>query len=195
MRTAPPELLPIFRSALQARVLAALLLDSGGPLTAADLVSLTGGAPASVHRELTRLERAGLVRHDRVGRTKRYSAGTSPAVEPLRRLLDVTLGARARIQAALEAMPGVEHAAIYGSWATAEAGAASDIDLLVIGSMSRAAVIDRLADVEQALNREIDVTIFDRNEFEGRLTEGSGFLRTVLAGPLIPLVGDPRELG
>lgn len=194
MRTAPPELLPIFRSALQARVLAALLLDAGGPLTAADLVSLTGGAPASVHRELTRLERAGLVQHDRVGRTKLYSAGSSASVEPLRRLLEVTLGAKARIRSALQAMPGVEHAAIYGSWATAEAGAASDIDLLVIGPMSRAAVIDGLADVEHVLNREIDVTIFDRTQFERRLTEGSGFLRTVLDGPLIPLVGDPREL-
>jgi predicted nucleotidyltransferase len=190
MRTSPPALLPLFRSDLQARLLAALFLDADEPLTASDLGTRTGAKPASLHRELVRLEQAGLIRHDRVGRTKRYSADReSPLHEPLHDLLERTLGVEPLLQRSLSQVDGIESAAIFGSWASGRVEEDSDIDLLVVGAMDRGDLLAEVRAVEDRLKREIDVTAYRRDEFDRRREEGSGFLRTVLRGPLTPIVG------
>jgi predicted nucleotidyltransferase len=190
MRTAPPPTLPIFRSDLQARLLAALFLDDGEPLTARELIERAGGKPATVHRELVRLERAGLIEHERVGQTKRYAAAVdSPLHEPLRELLARTLGVEPLLRDSLGRVPGVEEAAIFGSWAAGQTAEDSDVDLLVIGDMDRDALLATVRAVERQVHREIDVTAYGSEDFARRRDEGSGFLRTVLRGPLIQLIG------
>lgn len=190
MRTEPPAILPLFRSDLQARLLAALLLDEE-PLTVRDLIERTSASPATLHRELGRLEEAHLIEHDRVGRTKRYRAATeSPLYEPLRALIERTLGVAPLLQSTLQGVDGVELAAIFGSWAAGEADQESDVDLLVVGSVDRGDLLAAVRQVERQTHREIDVTAYRREEFDRRLAEGSGFLRTVLGGPLTPLIGE-----
>ncbi len=136
MRTPPPGVLPLFRSDLQARVLAILLLDCGEGVPTPDLARRTGAAAASLHRELHRLEDAGLIEHDRIGRTKRYRvAVSSPVHAPLRELVERTLGVEAQLRARLEALAGVEAAAIFGSWAAGRVTPSSDVDVLVVGDL------------------------------------------------------------
>jgi predicted nucleotidyltransferase len=191
MRSQAPPLLPIFRSDLQAQVLAALLLDDEPQLTSSELRERTGATPASLHRELSRLERAGLVEHDTVGRSNRYRAATSsPLHEPLRSLMQRTLGVEPLLRERLAAVPGVEAAAIFGSWAAGNAGEGSDVDLLVIGDVDRDELLAAVRSVEEITAREIDVTAYGREDFERRRATGSGFLKTVLRGPLTPLVGE-----
>jgi predicted nucleotidyltransferase len=191
MRSEAPPLLPIFRSDLQARLLAALLLGDEPQLTTRDLRERTGGTPASLHRELSRLERAGLVEHETIGRANRYRAATaSPLHGPLTELLRRTLGVEALLSRRLSAIEGIEGAAIFGSWAEGSAAEGSDVDLLVVGDVERDALLAAVRSVESETAREIDVTAYRRDEFDRRRTEGSGFLRTVLGGPLIQLIGE-----
>jgi predicted nucleotidyltransferase len=190
MRSSPPAALPIFRSNLQARLLAALLLNEGDPLTARELIERTGAKPATLHRELARLEQAGLIQHDRVGNAKRYVAATdSPLHGPLRELLRRTLGVEPLLRQRLEDTEGVTAAAIFGSWAQGRPSPDSDIDLLVVGEMDRDELLSAVREVEAQAHREIDVTAYRADEFARRRDEGSGFLRTVLRGPLIELIG------
>lgn len=191
MRTSPPDLLPIFRSRLQARLLAALFLGDGEPRVVMELANQVDGATNSVYRELQRLRAAGLVERAQPERGAGYvAAEDSPLYEPLHDLLERTLGVEVLLRHALETTAGVERAAIFGSWAEARPGPDSDIDLLVVGTMERSALLTAVAEVERRARREIDVTIYGREEFERRLAAGSGFLRTALGGALIPLVGD-----
>lgn len=191
MRSKPPELLPIFRSDLQARLLAALLLDEGDPLTARELLDRTGATPATLHRELGRLERAGLIEHERIGRAKRYRAALgSPLHEPLRELLRRTLGVEPLLRRALAQVAGVEAAAIFGSWAEGAAGEGSDVDLMVIGDVARDELLAAVREVERQTDREIDVTAYRRDDFDRRKASGSGFLRTALSGATVPLIGE-----
>lgn len=80
---------------------------------------------------------------------------------------------------------------VVGSFARKTAGSTSDIDLLlVVSSGSDPAVADIVSDLAgaaHALGREINPTIYDEGEFDAK--RDSGFLREVLAGPLIVLRG------
>lgn len=90
MRTQAPVLLPIFRSALQARLLLQILTSEEG-LTAADLARDLDEPEPTVFRETCRLLNAGLLRGERVGRALVLRpAEDNPATAPLRQLLVVT---------------------------------------------------------------------------------------------------------
>lgn len=186
-------MLPIFRSDLQAGLLAALFLRDDQPMTAKQLASETGGALASVYRELTRLVEAGLVERDREERGAGFLAvRDSPLYEPLRELLDRTLGVEPQLRRALAEVEGIEDAAIFGSWAERTPHGDSDIDLMVVGDVDRSMLLVQVKRVESHVGREIDVTAYGRDEFDRRRDEGSGFIRTVLRGPLVQLIGEVR---
>ena len=190
MRTTGPPLLPLFRSDLQARVLATLLLGDGEGIATPELGRRTGAAPASLHRELRRLEDAGLIEHDRIGRTKRYRAArSSPIHAPLRQLVERTLGVEPLLRSRLERLPGVDAAAIFGSWAAGSVGPDSDIDLLVVGDVDRDALLAAAREVEELAGRAVNVSAYRPDEFERRRADRSGFIATVLDRPLLPLVG------
>ena len=67
MRTGPPQLLPIFRSAGQARLLTRVYLGASAPATLAELARELDLDDGGLPREANRLERAGLVTSERVG--------------------------------------------------------------------------------------------------------------------------------
>jgi predicted nucleotidyltransferase len=190
MRTKPPDVLPIFRSDLQARLLAALVLGTDR-LTAQELLDRLGTTSTTLHRELGRLEQAGLIEHERIGRTRRYRAALdSPLYEPLYELMQRTLGVEPLLTQLLGQIPGLEAAAIFGSWAAGDTTASSDIDLLVIGDVDRDELLWAVEIVEHEAAREIDLSAYRRDEFDQRRAAGSGFLRTLLRGPMTPLIGE-----
>ncbi|MEX2193750.1 MAG: nucleotidyltransferase domain-containing protein [Thermoleophilaceae bacterium] len=194
MRTKPPAFLPLFRSQLQAELLAALLLDGGEVGSVSDLASRTGATRSSVHRELHRLLDAGILEREGVGRTQVYRAADSPLRPPLTELLERTVGAEALLTRRLEELEGVETAALYGSWAAGRLGPGSDIDLLVVGSVEYEPLVAAIRDIERRAGRDINVKLFRPDEYRERLREGSGFLRTVLDRPVRELVGSlPRS--
>lgn len=193
MRTTAPVSLPIFRSDLQARLLAVLLASDARPMTTVELRATLGASSTSLHTELTRLTAAGIVESESVGRAKRYRAATdSPLVRPLRQLLDRTLGIERQLATALAGVQGVDAAAIYGSWARGEISPRSDIDVIVVGDADPGTIYDAVHEAELLSGRDIDVRVYRADELRTRVTEGSAFLGEVLAGKLTPLVGDVR---
>jgi predicted nucleotidyltransferase len=190
MRTTPPDLLPIFRTDLQAELLAALFLGDDEATPAGELVERTSAPAASVYRELGRLVDAGLIERERETRGAGFRpAKDSPLYEPMLELLERTMAVEPRLTRALTTIDGIDAAAIFGSWAARKPSGGSDIDLLVVGNMDRDELLACVKKIERIAGREIDVTAYRADEFARRRDEGSGFLRTVLRGPLIELVG------
>lgn len=162
MRTQAPPLIPIFRSALQARLLLRVLTDDE-PRTIADLARVLDAPEPTVHREVRRLMEAGLVTGTRVGRSVVVRpAHDNPATAPLRQLLVVTYGPVSFLERALSGVDGIVEAYVYGSWAArwhGEVGPApGDVDVLIVGTPDREAVYDALDGVDSALGREVNVT-------------------------------------
>lgn len=128
---------------------------------------------------------------ERVGRTKRYRPAVgSPLHEPLQQLLERSLGVEAQLRGRLAGLSGVEHAAIFGSWAAARPGPTSDIDLIVVGDVASDDLLGAVREVESLVGRDIDVVTYATREFRSELEHGSGFLTTLLEAPLTLLVGD-----
>jgi predicted nucleotidyltransferase len=191
----PPLNLPIFRSARQAHVLARIYLEPGRSWTLQELIRGSGGSRAGVDREIRLLADAGLVTIERVGRTRLFSAAVdSPIASPLRELIEKTLGLEPRLRSALRKVPGLDAAAMFGSWASGTASPNSDVDVLVVGDVDHETVIAQLHAVGDSVGREINVVTFTRAELHDRAQDGTGFLARVLRSETIDLIGDARSL-
>lgn len=190
MRTKAPLLAPIFRSAGQAHLLSALLLDDQ-ERSLTTLAEQTGLAYPTVHREAARLLQAGILAERRAGRTRLLRADPdSPLFAPLREILLITTGPVALLKEELSRIQGIESAFLHGSFASRMRGvdgpAPNDIDVLVIGTPDPDEVYDACERIEEIVHRPVNPTITTRNEF-GR---ESGFHTQVRTSPVIPVLGE-----
>lgn len=189
MRTSAPLLAPVFRSEGQARILSAILV-SGHELSLSELATRADVAYASAHREVRRLIDAGILREQRVGRTRVISANPdSPLTSPLRQILLISTGPVVLLSEAFARIEGVQRAFIYGSFAARAQGISGadpkDIDVMVIGTPQADAVYDACAAVEPKVGRPVNPTILSLQEWN----QESGFLDEVRRSPMIPIVG------
>lgn len=187
-RSASPSLLPLLRSETQAGILERLFLHPERAYSVGELAERLGVTDLSVRRELYRMVDAGIVDREAVGRQSVFRADTAaPVYEPLRQLVERSVGVEALLSELLEKTAGVELAAIYGSWARGTVDAESDVDLLVVGDIDYAAVVDQLMAVQERVGREINMTWMRPGEW--REKRDSSFVREVLSSPIRPLVG------
>jgi predicted nucleotidyltransferase len=190
MRTAAPALLPLFRSEMQVRMLALLLLQPERSWTLQELASTLGAPQSSVHRELSRAETAGIIRRDASARPHRFFAATDePIHEALATVLRRSVGVEEELRTALE-RPGVLAAVIYGSWAGGARRPDSDIDVLVVGDADLRELRRVVRPIGKTAGRTIDLTVLNPDEFRGLVSDQSSFARRVLEGPTTPLIGD-----
>jgi predicted nucleotidyltransferase len=193
---AAPVPLSLFRSELQLRLLGLLLLNPEKTWTAPELTKRLGATSVSTHRELHRALAAGLLLREPIGRTYIYRAATaSPLYEPLRLLLERTVGVEAELRRALENVPGIEAAFIHGSFAKkTRIKPASDVDVLVLGRADPHVLRRRIRPLEDRTGREIDVMAYQPNEFAALAASGNSLVQEIINGPVIPLVGSPEAL-
>jgi predicted nucleotidyltransferase len=190
MRTSIPSLLPLFRSEMQVRMLALLLLQPERNWTLHELADTLHAPASSVHRELGRAEASGVIRRDAARRPHQFSAATNDAFfEPLADLLRRSFGVDETLRASLD-RPGVQAAVIYGSWAAGSRRPDSDIDVLVVGDADLRELRRVVRPIGKDVGRTVDLTVLSEDEFRRLLTERSSFARRVMEAPTTSLVGD-----
>lgn len=95
MRSEGPALLPVFRSQHQAELLMWLLLHADQEYGVSDLAERLGVPLSTLHREVVRLDEAGLIVSRTLGRNRLIRANVEhPAATALAQLLEVTFGPR-----------------------------------------------------------------------------------------------------
>lgn len=171
-------------------LLALLLLQPERSWTLQELAQRLHAPASSVHRELSRAERAGLVSRDATARPHRFTAAIDdPLYEPLSELLRRSVGVEGRLRAALEDA-GVIAAALYGSWVSGQRRPDSDIDVLVIGDVDLRELRRRTRPIAKEAGRKVDLTVLSATEFRRLAGEQSSFIRGVMEAPMTGLVGD-----
>ncbi|HUK72458.1 MAG TPA: winged helix-turn-helix domain-containing protein [Streptosporangiaceae bacterium] len=156
MRSAAPALLPVFRSQLQADILAELLLNPEREYSLTDLAQRFGAPLSTVHGEVKRLTEAGLLRRRNIGRSAMVQANPgNRLVEPLAQLLFLSWGPLQVIANEFAELNGAERVLIFGSWAARylqrPGPPPHDLDVLVVGRPTRESVYDAADRAQQRL--------------------------------------------
>src|ERR1039457_6694444 len=142
MRSSAPALLPIFRSWLQADILAALLLSPDAEYSLTELAERFRAPLSTVHGEVKRLTDAGLLRRREVGRSALVRA--DPGNRVTKPLADLLLLSWGPLHVVPEGSSGLAEAALFlsfGPGATRSqhppGNPPHDRDVLVVGGPSR----------------------------------------------------------
>jgi predicted nucleotidyltransferase len=161
-----------------------------------ELARLTDNPLYLVQRELARLERSGFVQKERKGNRVYYRAlEENPAFIDLKRFFLKTVALGDRLSEVFSPLASkIALAFIYGSVATGEDKPGSDVDIMVIGNTSLKEISKILGPLSRDLGREFNPTVYSSKEFKKRAGEGNAFIRSVIRGPKIWLVGDEDEL-
>ena len=187
----------LFGSETFPRLLAELTTAPDRVFTASELEALVGASHDSLYRALQRGVAAGLVNREQIGKQHTYRIDTgSPIYVEIKTMLSKLFGPADALRRALTGAgpPGVEVAFLFGSAARAQDNLGSDLDVFVVGEISRFALARQLAGAEQELGREVNAVAYPRQDVERRLAEGDGFLREVLGGPKLMLLGSDADL-
>ncbi|GIH68849.1 ArsR family transcriptional regulator [Sphaerimonospora thailandensis] len=186
MQQPPPPIFPIFRSRITCAVLTHTYVgDKEHSITA--LAAATGTDSGTMAREVSRLERAGILASRHVGRTKLVRANhAAPFYGPLRDLVTIILGPAQVLSEELADVEGIEEAAIFGSWAARIHGESGptpvDIDLLIIGRPDRDDLYDAAARAKSRLGREVNAVVVTRSRWEANK---DGFIRELHSRPVV----------
>jgi predicted nucleotidyltransferase len=183
-------------SRLRAKVLGWLFSHPDERYFVRQLTALVKEDSTNVSRELARLEKTGILVKNTEGKQKYYQANRqSPIFNELHGLILKTVGVADIIKKALEPrIADIRLAFIFGSVAKRAEDRFSDIDLLVVGDITFGEVVDLILTAEGALNRELNPVVYTLAEFNKRLSENHYFIRDILSGDKIFVVGDENEL-
>ena len=149
----------------------------------------------TIQSELKKLLRLDLVKKQRDGNRLYYRANRNhPLYTDIHRLVLKTNGLVEVIQRALKPFPGISAAFVFGSIASHEEKAESDIDLMVIGSIGLRKLTALLADASTQIGREINPYVLNVNEFIKRKENRDHFITRVMEAPRIFIIGSENEL-
>jgi len=194
MATAPATLKLLFSSKLRVKLLEHFFFHPGQEFYVRRLAAELREPVGTVARELAQLEPAGVLVSRRLGNQRHYHPREDCFILPeLESIFLKTAGASAALRCALEKIPGVELAFLYGSYVSGAAHAASDLDLMIIGSAPDRLLAPAVARVERRLKREVNYTTYTRAEVEQRQTQAGDFVHEVFRGPRILLIGDKND--
>jgi DNA-binding transcriptional ArsR family regulator len=198
MRSAAPALLPVFRSRLQADILAALLLNPEQEYGLTDLAERFDAPLSTVHGEVKRLTEAGLLRRRHVGRSTMVRANSgNRLVEPLAELLFLSWGPLQVTADEFSELKGAERVLIFGSWAAryhqTPGPPPRDLDVLVVGQPARGAVYDAADRAQQRLGMPVNPVIRTGDAWH---QAADPLIRQIQSGPFVAvLMPDDKDTG
>ncbi len=177
-------------------ILAATLVQPQKAWYVSELARRMGVPSSSLQRELHDLTAAGILKTHRQGRMVYFQANTdSPIFSELRGLLLKTAGLVDVLADVLQPLaPKLRLVFVYGSIASSSEHSDSDIDLMVVGTVSPADLAVPLRHARELLGREINPTVYTPAEFGKKRSAKDHFLTRVLDKPKLFVLGNSDEL-
>jgi len=191
-----PQLVEVLFGAYRRQILALLLLHPDESFYVREIARLTGVPAGSLHRELKLLGDAGLLQRSVSGNQVRYQVDRdNPIQEELAGIFRKTAGLADVLRNALAPLAGkIRLAFIFGSVAQGRERSTSDVDVLVVGSASFAAVVGALSPAGERLRRAVNPVVMTRAAFESKRAGADRFVARIVREPKIILIGDAGEL-
>jgi len=194
MRASP--LIDTLFPATRRAILSVLLLHTNREWYVRDLAKHLRVQSSSLTRELRNLTNAGILRRRKDGNRVYYQADPDcPVLPELRGLLLKTAGLVDVLRDALRPATGkIVCAFVYGSVARKAEITESDIDLMVIGDVTRFALAKSLQQATRQLLRPINPTLYRPEEFAQKVAAADHFVQAVLERDKLFVIGDTHDL-
>jgi predicted nucleotidyltransferase len=197
MRTASDPLGDLIFGQTRGRILARIFGHPDERFYVRQISRDSGTSVGAVQRELESLFQTGLIVRSMSGRQVYYQANRNhPVFAEIRSLVAKTVGIFQILRSALTPFADrVSLAFLYGSVARRAEGAESDVDLMVVGDVTLDEILAEMAPAERMIGRTINPTVYSTKELKEKLQSGNHFLRSVMRGEKVILIGDEGEFG
>lgn len=181
----------LFGSKTRVDVLTLLLLHPGQKFYLREIERRIGQDVNPIKRELDRLERMGIVLSAADGNRRYISINEKCNIYPeIKSLVLKTAAFGDTLRDRLAGAGNIEYAFIYGSFAKGEEHGKSDIDLFIVGNVDGRRLQAALSQAKGALGREINCSNFLMDEVRRRMKKNEPFIKDVMRGKKIFLVGE-----
>jgi predicted nucleotidyltransferase len=185
----------LFSSRVRTKLLVTFFMSPGIGYNARELALHLGENYSAVWKELVRLEGIGILTSEPRGNSKVYLVNPHCPIEPeLRSMILKTEGIGSFIRSGLLNIEKIKAAFVYGSYASGEADAQSDLDLMIIGAIDLSKFAPVIAELEKDLRRSINYTVFSEEEWKSRRQSDDPFAANVVLAPKVILIGDEYAL-
>jgi len=184
-------------SKVQQRVLALIFGHPERSFYTSEIVRNVRSGTGAVERELSRLQRSGLVSIERIGNQKHYRANhRSPVFAELQSLVVKTVALTEPLRKFLEPYSDkIKTAFVFGSVAKGADTAHSDIDVMVIGTnLSYADLYSALQNAENELRRKVSPIFLSPEEWRRKASRNGSFISKMSALPKIFIFGSEQDI-
>jgi predicted nucleotidyltransferase len=182
---------------VQQRVLALIFTHPERSFYTSEIVRNIDSGVGAVERELSKLERSGLVSVERIGNRKHYRANqAAPIFDELRGLVEKTVGLAEPIKKSFEPYADTIKAAfVYGSVAKGTDTAHSDIDLMVIGDdMNYSDLYTAAQRAESKLRRKVNPLFLSLMDWQRKASDRGSVVSKISSSPKIFIIGSEMDL-
>jgi predicted nucleotidyltransferase len=185
----------LISSSARVKIIRLLLLNEEKRYYQREIAELMGLPVRAVQREGIRLTEMGLLHRTEDGNRVYFQANPACSIFPeLKRILLKTVALESLLGDALARGEQIEIAFIYGSYAASRETTTSDIDLFVIGFTSSRQLSTALRPVQAEIQRDVNYHLVTPEDLQEKILQGNGFLRNVLDGPKIFVIGNEETL-
>jgi predicted nucleotidyltransferase len=179
----------LISSKTRVKLLTLFLLNPGSEYYIREIGRTTNENINAVRRELGNLESFGLITGQKKGNQQYYTVNTAHFLyAELQKIVLKTEGVAGIIRKALD-REEITCMFIYGSFARTTAGAKSDIDLFIVGTVDEDRLIPLINSCEHATGREINYTLMTAGELEKRKKGKDPFVKNVMQEEKILISG------
>jgi len=184
----------ILKSKTRASIFKTFFGDTEKEYYLRQLEELTGYSVGNIRREMLRLESDGIFETRNIGNTKLYRLNKDyPLYNEIKNIVRKTVGIESSLKEALGRFKKIEFAFIYGSYAQAREHSLSDVDVIVVGSISPKEIKSALFEYQAKEGREINSIVYTNNEFLRKLKEKNHFISAITKAKKIFIKGDSDE--
>ena len=179
------------------RILALLLLRPEQSFYVREIARLADVPAGSLHRELKLFAESGVLLREPVGNQVRYRANQEcPIFAELAGVFRKTAGLADVLREALAPLAAeIDLAFIFGSVAQGKERVGSDVDVLIVGSVSFARVVQAFAPMHERLGREVNPVVMPKNDFLKKRAQKERFVTRVIKEPKLVLTGTVNDIG
>lgn len=177
-------------------VLASTMMSPGRWWYLSDLARHLNRRPSTLQKPLSALVESGILRRRLDGNRVYFQPDPDcPFYDELRSLVAKTVGLVDVLRELLEPFETkIAFAFVYGSIARGEEFSESDIDLMVIGQVTRFELAKILRQAQQRLARPVNVSLYTAPEFAKKVASHEHFISAVLEDKKLFVVGNAHDM-